>query len=990
MNISHYKYNFKVINFLIRYISKIILLITLSLNLSCSKQKIEKITAKKGEMDLRTWNFERDGIIKLDGEWEFYHEEFLDPFEYKQRISSDVLNINSLKNFIQVPGVWNDLEYKNEVKNSNGKQGELKTIKINGSTYGSYRLILKMNPKVNYVIKVPDQGTAFKLFIDGKLTLKNGEVGKSPENSIPSRENRIIKINTHSENIEILFHVSNFNYNVGGLWSSIFVGGYDDVYDYRDLHLFQDIFLSGLLAIMGFYHIGLYSLRTKERSALYFGLFCLFQSVRSLLINENALYSIVNINFNLGITIEYLTFYLGIPVFGMYLRNIFPREDNRKFSSLLFGVSYFFSLLVLLLPVIYFTKTLITMQIVLLLAILNTIFIIIKSIRKKREGSMIFLLGFTIFSLIMVNDVLHNRYYIETGYFTPLGFSIFIFSQSYLLSVRFSNAFKREEELSMNLELKVLDRTFQLESANKELQLLHKEAESLNLLTKNINTKSDIIEIMNTIYLYLQKEYGYYFIWLILPDKESIKLKTLYFESDDISSNYRDYLLNLELNVNDSSSIANSFNQKQVLYIENLDLKNENNIDNEIINITGWKYLYILPLVIHNEVIGILSINKNKGELNISSNEREQIQRFVEIIAGTIYSCNLYKETFQAKEIAELAIKDLNKSHAKIIQSEKLVALSQLVSSIAHEINTPIGAIKTSAELMNTVITDVLDKSLKLIHEIEIEDVNKIIKLIKTSSSNYTVINTKEERALRKKITSNLENKNLPNKNLLTELFIFLRNEKIEEEFFSLWSHNRAVEIIKLIMDFVGLSSKSRVINKSVEKTSKITAALKRLSSGKNDDLKTKQNIIEDIETVLLVYNNYIIQGIEVVRKYEEVPLVECYSDSIHQVWTNIIFNSIQELNGSGKITFTVKKSFFWEQDSKQNAVLVTIEDNGRGIPESIKDKIFQPFITTKLTGEGSGLGLYFCKQIIERHRGKIEVESKEGKTKFSIYLPIT
>jgi signal transduction histidine kinase len=988
MNISHYKYNFKVINFLIRYITKIILLISLSLNLTCSKQKIEKITAKKGEMDLRTWNFERDGIIKLDGEWEFYHEEFLDPFEYKQRISSNVLNINSLKNFIQVPGVWNDLEYNNEVKNSNGKQGELKTIKIKGSTYGSYRLILKMNPKVNYVIKVPDQGTAFKLFIDGKLTLKNGEVGKNPENSIPSRENRIIKINTHSENIEILFHVSNFNYNVGGLWSSIFIGSYDDVYDYRDLHLFQDIFLSGLLAIMGFYHIGLYSVRTKERSALYFGLFCLFQSVRSLLINENALYSIVNINFNLGITIEYLTFYLGIPVFGMYLRNIFPREDNRKFSSLLFGVSYFFSLLVVLLPVIYFTKTLITMQIVLLLAILNTIFIIIKSIRKKREGSMIFLLGFTIFSLIMVNDVLHNRYYIETGYFTPLGFSIFIFSQSYLLSVRFSNAFKREEELSMNLELKVLDRTFQLESANKELQLLHKEAESLNLLTKNINTKSDIIEIMNTIYLYLQKEYGYTLVWLICPNKDFLKLRTLYFESNDNSKNYMDYFSKLEIGIEENSCITNCFREKQIQYISNTEINN--NIDTEIFEITGWKYLFFLPLVIHNEVIGILSINKSNREEKISSTEREQIQRFVEIIAGTIYSCNLYKETFQAKEIAELAIKDLNKSHAKIIQSEKLVALSQLVSSIAHEINTPIGAIKTSAELMNTVITDVLDKSLKLIHEIEIEDVNKIIKLIKTSTSNYIVINTKEERALRKKITSNMDNKNLPNKSLLTELFVSLRNEKIEEEYFSLWNHTRAVEIIKLIMDFVGLSFKSRVINKSVEKTTKITAALKRLSSGDNDDKKTKQNIIEDIDTVLLVYNNYINQGIEVVRNYEEIPLVECYPDSIHQVWTNIIFNSIQELNKTGIIIITIKKSFLFEQDSKLEAILVTIEDNGKGIPESIKDKIFQPFITTKLAGEGSGLGLYFCKQIIERHRGKIEIESEVGKTKISVYLPIT
>ena len=275
-------------------------------------------------MDLRTWNFEKDGIIKLDGEWEFYHEEFLDPSEYKERISSDVFSKNSLKNFIQVPGIWNDLEYKTEIKNSNISQRELKTIKINGSTFGSYRLIIKMNPKVNYVIKVPDQGTAFKLFIDGTLTLKNGEVAKNPENSIPSRENRIIKINTNSETIEILFHVSNFNYNVGGLWSSIFIGSYDDVYYYRDLHLFQDIFLSGLLAIMGFYHVGLYSVRTKERSAFYFGLFCLFLAVRSLLINENALYSIININFNLGITIEYLTFYLGIPIFGKYLRNIFP------------------------------------------------------------------------------------------------------------------------------------------------------------------------------------------------------------------------------------------------------------------------------------------------------------------------------------------------------------------------------------------------------------------------------------------------------------------------------------------------------------------------------------------------------------------------------------------------------------------------------------------------------------------------------------------
>jgi signal transduction histidine kinase len=965
------------------------LFIIIGLNFSCLKPKLDKIQANKGVIDLRSWNFERDGILKLDGEWEFYHEEFLNPLEFKQRSATDFQDKKNIKNYIQVPGIWNDLQYKKEILNTKTNQKELLNLKVNGTTYGTYRLLLKLNPKDNYVIKVPDEGTAFTLYIDGELSIKNGEVGKSRETSLPSRENRIIKINTISETVEVLFHVSNFNYNVGGLWSSIFFGTYDDVYDYRDLHVFQDIFLSGLLAIMGFYHLGLYSVRTKERSASYFGLFCLFQSIRTLLINENALYTLIKFDFNLGVTIEYLTFYLGIPVFGNYLRNIFPIEDNKNVSSLLFGISYFFSAIVIFFPVIIFTKTLITMQIILVIAILNTITIIIKSILKKREGSIIFLFGFSIFSLIMINDVLHNRYFIETGYFTPIGFSIFIFTQSYLLSVRFSNALKREEEISMNLELKVLDRTLQLEEANKELVLLHKEAESLNILTKKINTKSNITETMKSISLYLQEEYGYTSVWLACHDKITNKLKTIYIETRDRSEEFSKFFNTLEISIEEESFLSKIYHSKEVLYIEVPVNESIESIDLKLFKFTDWKYFFILPLVIHNEVIGILTIHKQLGSGAINEREREQIQRFVEIIAGTIYSCNLYKETYEAKEIAELAIKDLNKSHAKIIQSEKLAALSQLVSSIAHEINTPMGAIKTSAELMNAVITNVLDSSLRLVHELELHEVNKIISVIKKSSSTSVILNTKEERALRKKITETLKEFDLPNKNLLSDLYVKLKYPIIEEEYFTLWTHPRASEIIKLIMDYVGLSHKSRVINKSVEKTSKITSALKRLSSGKNDDSKSKQNITEDIETVLLIYNNYIKQGIEVVRNFETIPLVECYPDSMHQVWTNIIFNSIQELNNKGTIIISILKSPLLETNTSTEGILVSIEDNGRGIPESIQEKLFQPFVTTKLEGEGSGLGLYFCKQIVDRHRGKIEIETEIGRTIVKVHLPL-
>lgn len=968
---------------------KLLFFVLFCLTFSCLKLNSEKLQAKKGEFDLRSWNFTQNGVVKLDGEWEFYHEQFLNPSEFKERCNTNNSRDNLILNYIQVPGIWNNFEYKKEIIEVQKNQKIIDIIKLNGTTFGTYRLLIKVNPNLNYVIKVPDQGTAFDLYIDGELTLKNGQVGKNKETSIPSRENRIIKINTKSELVEVLFHLSNFNYSTGGLWSSILIGTYDDMYYYKDFHLFQDIFLAGILAIMGFYHLGLYSVRPKEKSALYFGLFCLLLSVRSLLINENALYSIIKINFDLGVTLEYLTFYLGIPIFGMYLRNIFSKDDNRKISITIFSLSYFFSVIVILTPVLFFTKTLIPMQFVLIFAIFNTIYVIIKSIYKKREGSIIFLVGFTIFSIMMINDVLHNRYLIETGYYTPLGFSIFIFSQSYLLSVRFSNAFKKVEELSMNLELKVLDRTYQLEEANKELKVLHREADNLNLLTKNINTKSDIKEIMKSISSYLQKEYAYKSVWLLCPDKNKNKLVTLYFESDNNSEHLRNYIFNFNLLLNQKSCITNCYIQKELQFINNIDQIKTNPIDEKLIELTDWKYLFILPLIIHNEVIGMITINKNQELRDISSVERAQILRFMEIIAGTIYSCNLYKETYEAKEIAELAIKDLNKSHAKIIQSEKLVALSQLVSSIAHEINTPIGAIKTSAELMNTVISGVLDKSLMLIHELALEDVNKIIKLIKTSSSTYIVMNPKEERALRKKINSNLDDFNLVNKNLLVELFVSLKIETIEEEYFSLWNHSRADEIIKLIIDFVGLAYKSKLINRSVEKTNKITSALKRLSSDRNDDSKTKLNIIEDIETVLLIYNNYLKKGIEVVRMYEEVPLVECYPDSIHQLWTNIIFNAIQELNTNGKIIISVQKSLISEEKMLIDAILVTIEDNGKGIPDVVKDKLFQPFVTTKLAGEGSGLGLYFCKQIIDRHRGKIEIESEAGKTKVLIYLPL-
>ncbi|HAJ63625.1 MAG TPA: hybrid sensor histidine kinase/response regulator, partial [Cyanobacteria bacterium UBA8543] len=140
-------------------------------------------------------------------------------------------------------------------------------------------------------------------------------------------------------------------------------------------------------------------------------------------------------------------------------------------------------------------------------------------------------------------------------------------------------------------------------------------------------------------------------------------------------------------------------------------------------------------------------------------------------------------------------------------------------------------------------------------------------------------------------------------------------------------------------------------------------------------------NIIEGIETVLTLYQNQLKHGVKIIRNYQELPPIRCYFDELNQVWTNLIHNGLQAMNNQGTLTLDAQL---------QNGYLqVSITDSGKGIPQEIQEKIFQPFFTTKLPGEGSGLGLDIVKKIVEKHRGTIEFESVPGQTTFTVSLPL-
>jgi len=131
---------------------------------------------------------------------------------------------------------------------------------------------------------------------------------------------------------------------------------------------------------------------------------------------------------------------------------------------------------------------------------------------------------------------------------------------------------------------------------------------------------------------------------------------------------------------------------------------------------------------------------------------------------------------------------------------------------------------------------------------------------------------------------------------------------------------------------------------------------------------------------VLTLCQNQLKKGIEVVKNYEDIPDILCYPDELNQVWTNLIYNAIHAMDGSGRLGIDIA--------GQGSDIAVRITDSGHGIPEAIRERIFEPFFTTKPAGEGSGLGLDLVRKIIDRHQGRIEVESQPGKTTFSVFLP--
>ena len=391
-----------------------------------------------------------------------------------------------------------------------------------------------------------------------------------------------------------------------------------------------------------------------------------------------------------------------------------------------------------------------------------------------------------------------------------------------------------------------------------------------------------------------------------------------------------------------------------------------------------------------NNEIGKLGRSFNSLLNNISNMQKEfltQSQSLEEKVKERTRDLEIQKvsaefskfEAEVAKQSAEKTLAELKDSQEKLIRSEKMIALGQLVDGVAHEMNTPLGAIKASAEHIRKSMKGSAAYIFDLIRYLKIKEINLIQSILILNFNNE--ISTREERELKKSMTNELLSRNITNAYEVAETLIPLGITDISKEYDHLWVHEKYKGILQLLDLQVGLEKRAFVIEKSVDKTSKIVNVLKTFSN-QNFDKKKEINLIDGLETTITIYGNFLRKGIVLHRNFEFKPLISCYPEKLIQVWNHLLQNSIHSIQTNGEIIISVREG------TTKPSVLVSFQDNGKGISDDIKEKIFDPFFTTKKSGEGSGLGLHICREIISQHSGTISFESNPKKTIFTVEIP--
>ncbi|MDZ7958790.1 MAG: ATP-binding protein [Aulosira sp. DedQUE10] len=351
-----------------------------------------------------------------------------------------------------------------------------------------------------------------------------------------------------------------------------------------------------------------------------------------------------------------------------------------------------------------------------------------------------------------------------------------------------------------------------------------------------------------------------------------------------------------------------------------------------------------------------------------------ELKTFKQIIATFPPLADLVLSTFAARTKAV---------EAQLQQQEQLASLGKLSAGLAHELKNPAAAAARVAEELRTRFQESQILALRLNQYLftkaqldfladfrQSTIVSPKFDLITQSDREDEITDWLEEHQIDQgwEITSALVDSGLDTEKLAT----------LADQIPAV-ALNDVVHWLAANLTTIGLIGQ---IEQSTVRISELVKSVKSYAHI-NPVQQHQVDVHEGIENTLTMLGHKLKGGIVVTREYNQnLPAITTYGSELNQVWTNLLDNAIDALEGKGKI---------WICTSQNNDyVLVEIADNGPGIPPEIQTRIFEPFFTTKGVGQGSGLGLDIVHNlIVDKHHGQINLHSQPGDTRFQIFLPI-
>jgi signal transduction histidine kinase/predicted CoA-binding protein len=319
-------------------------------------------------------------------------------------------------------------------------------------------------------------------------------------------------------------------------------------------------------------------------------------------------------------------------------------------------------------------------------------------------------------------------------------------------------------------------------------------------------------------------------------------------------------------------------------------------------------------------------------------------------------------------------------------QSEKMAQLGTLTAGIAHELNNPAAAAQRGTSQLNSVISELQDAQLGL-SKLELspqywEALKALNNEIREKATNPFDVDPLERSDKEYEMEEWLDQHNIPDAWEYAPTLVDLEFDQIKlNNLAADFSANQLAKVIKWMGASFSVYTLLEEINQGAERISEIVKSLKSYVYLDQAPIQAV-DLHEGLDNTLVMLRHKLKDGVSVKRDYaSDLPKIQAYGSELNQVWTNIIDNAIDAMNGKGEIQIITRREGDW--------VFVELIDNGPGIPEDVQREIFSPFFTTKPVGKGTGLGLNISYNIVQKHAGEIKVFSKPGKTRFQVSLPI-